>query len=130
VTCPSHVTYEQFRALPPSFNRWIKNQRSDAMNSTWLQCRPQCTATAHRLKSVEYTYATELSTVHCYSILILAIYFRSNDPDRKAPNCSSVTCPISVRIFGRAPISAPILDFPWDSIVTSPFIDRYGLPAR
>jgi hypothetical protein len=93
VTCPWHVTYEQFCALPPSSDRRIKNQRPDAMNSTRLQCSPQCTATVHRLKSVDCTYATGLSTVHCYSILILAVHFRPNGPDRKAPNCSSVTCP-------------------------------------
>jgi hypothetical protein len=93
VTCPWHVTYEQFCALPPSSDRWIKNQRPDAMNSTRLQCRPQCTATVHRLKSVDCAYATELSIVHCYSILILAVHFQPNDPDRKAPNYSSVTCP-------------------------------------
>jgi hypothetical protein len=89
VTCPWHVTYEQFYALPPSSDRRIKNQRPAAMNSTWPQCRSQCTSIVHRLESVDCAYATELSTVHCYSILILAVHFRPNGPDRKAP----VTCP-------------------------------------
>jgi hypothetical protein len=45
--------------------------------------------------SVDCAYATELSIVHCYSILILAVHFQPNGPDRKAPNCSSVTCGMS-----------------------------------
>jgi hypothetical protein len=66
VTCPLHVTGEQFGALRPSFDRRIKNQRPDDMNSRWLQCCPQCTATVHRLKSGFCAYAT----VYCYSTLI------------------------------------------------------------
>jgi hypothetical protein len=63
VTCPWHVTYEQFCALPPLL---IVGAKINGQ-MPW--------------------------TVHGYSILILAVYFQPNGPDRKAPNCSSVTCP-------------------------------------
>jgi hypothetical protein len=52
----------------------------------------QCAATVHRLKrGLGICYRAIYSTLLQYSILV--VHFQSNGPDRKAQNCSSVTCP-------------------------------------
>jgi hypothetical protein len=67
------------------------------VHSAPLQCVDRKACSVHTLQYI--------ATGHCYSISILAVHFQSNGPDRKAPNCSPVTCPWHVT--GSQSLSSP-----------------------